>query len=289
MAHSSVARNIIKICIIVVFLQVFSASRLLAEETTDPYHIEFILFKQASPDLSVLEYERVTSPLSPSKAYLSLNSYTEYAIATNQRSKIKSGQVHALTKAEERLQKQGYEILAKGSWIEPMSKDSRSLPLRLTSTRSDYKYPFWYSEQQITFLEQGDVIQEDTLGASTTSTKDTLQQNFYGELVIRRSRYMHAELRLDYYFQKPVYYKNIADYLFTPFNERQAFTSLFIPSVLDGAAGAHYDETNSNLVTVKSFTFQQSRRIKNSEVHYLDHPYLGMIITINRIKESEVL
>ena len=286
MTHSSVARTIIKIGIIAVFLQIFGVSRLMAEEAMDRYQIEFILFKQASPDNSVLEYERVASPLSPSKTHLNLNSYSEYAIATNQRPKLKPEQEHALAQTEQRLQKQGYEILAKGSWIEPMSKDSRSLPLRLTSARSDYNYPFWYNEYQISSLEQGDIDQAESV---ESNAQDGLQEHFYGELVIRRSRYMHAELRLDYYFQKPVYYQNITDYLFTPFHERQAFITLLIPSMLDDVEGLDYDETNSTLATVKSFTFKQSRRIKNAEVHYLDHPYMGMIITINRVKESEVL
>ena len=292
MAHSSVARSVIKSGIILLLAQVFSASLLFAEEAEAPdrYQIEFILFKQASPDLSVLEYERVSSPITPSAPYLSLNPYSEHALSSTQRAKPKENYEQTLSETEERLLKKGYEVLAKGSWIEPMSKDSRSLPLRLSSAETGYDHPFWFSEWQISRLEQGNTDNEESDGESNEeSTPDFREEHFYGELTLRRSRYLHAELRLDYYFKEPVFYKNMMDYLFAPFDQRLPFAGLLIPSMMVEQDGFAYDQQNSNLVTVKSFGFEQSRRIKISEVHYLDHPYLGMIITINRVKESEVL
>jgi hypothetical protein len=40
-----------------------------------------------------------------------------------------------------------------------------------------------------------------------------------------------------------------------------------------------------NDLTVKSIRFQQNKRMRSNEIHYFDHPYMGMIVQIRRHKQ----
>jgi len=40
--------------------------------------------------------------------------------------------------------------------------------------------------------------------------------------------------------------------------------------------------SNSEPIPLKSIRFQQNKRVKSNEIHYFDHPYMGMIIQIRR-------
>ena len=42
-----------------------------------------------------------------------------------------------------------------------------------------------------------------------------------------------------------------------------------------------------NDLTVKSIRFQQNKRVRSNEIHYFDHPYMGMIVQIRRHKQLE--
>ena len=42
-----------------------------------------------------------------------------------------------------------------------------------------------------------------------------------------------------------------------------------------------------NDLTVKSIRFQQNKRVRSNEIHYFDHPYMGMIVQIRRHEQSE--
>jgi len=42
-----------------------------------------------------------------------------------------------------------------------------------------------------------------------------------------------------------------------------------------------------NELTVKSIRFQQNKRVRSNEIHYFDHPYMGMIVQIRRHERLE--
>jgi len=42
-----------------------------------------------------------------------------------------------------------------------------------------------------------------------------------------------------------------------------------------------------NELTVKSIRFQQNKRVRSNEIHYFDHPYMGMIVQIRRHERVE--
>lgn len=248
-------------------------SSAVAEEFQDLYQIEFILFKQAEPDFAVLEYERASDELKTPDAFLSLYPYNTSAVSPYQRSHLKESAELSLSDTAERLTNKGYTVLKSGAWQETIPNDSRTLPLKLQSEGPDFRFAFWETNRSVVFPqdETDEVAEEATVKI----------EQYEGELVIRRSRYMHAELHIDYYFKEHVLYPSLLDYLSAPQTEAEPFTSLILPQALND------DALDSTLINVKSFTFKQSRRVKNGEIHYLDHPFLGMIITIQRIRESD--
>ncbi|MFT5758122.1 MAG: hypothetical protein ACI9LM_002861 [Alteromonadaceae bacterium] len=42
----------------------------------------------------------------------------------------------------------------------------------------------------------------------------------------------------------------------------------------------------NNTIIVKPIRFQQNKRMRSNEIHYFDHPYMGMIVQIRRHKQS---
>jgi len=112
--------------------------------------------------------------------------------------------------------------------------------------------------------------------AKPVDNKTTL----FGELQIKKSRYTHAEFSL-----------YLADSLFFPFADTKDWflnpqksgdlIDLLLPLTerFNFTQGIGKQELYFNILYL-----QESRRIKQGEVHYLDHPVLGVIVTINEIE-----
>lgn len=267
-------------------------------ETKDPitrYQIEFVLFKQSSPDMEVLEYEKIVKPLEPSRAPVHLYSYSTEAPSENHLAQLNNQQESALGDAAKRLRRQNYEILAEGAWEQAIDNDSRSRALALRPAK--HLQPFWLKPKPE--IESLTNEPAEAVASEAQSSEDLLHEyldvpprqaiteDFYGELTIKRSRYTHAEIELDYRFKQYVHYPHILDYLNAGFLG-SSFVSLISPLSAADLAAIPFDK-ELGMVTVKSFKFEQSRRIKSGEVHYLDHPYLGLIVSITRLKQDELL
>ncbi len=267
-------------------------------EAKDPvtrYQIEFVLFKQSSPDMEVLEYEKILEPLVPASNPVQLYPYSAHAPSKNHLAALNDQHETVLASTANRLRKQNYEILAEGAWQQALDNDTRSRALALRPDKN--LQPFWLKPKPNTYETDGStepkLASEELSEQSTssvyleTSARQTITEDFYGELNIKRSRYTHAEIELDYRFKQYVYYPHILDYLNAGFFG-SSFVSLVSPLSSNRLAATPKDEQLGEL-TVKSFKFEQSRRIKNGEIHYLDHPYLGLIVTIKRLKQDELL
>lgn len=106
-------------------------------------------------------------------------------------------------------------------------------------------------------------------------TKDRV---LFGELQIRKSRYTHAEFKV--FLSKPITvpYKNITHWFLQKNTHLQAL-DLVRP----------LDTTSYSNLTGESVVYQdirylgESRRIKESEIHYIDHPVIGAIVTIKEV------
>lgn len=267
-------------------------------EAKDPitrYQIEFVLFKQSSPDMEVLEYEKILKPLAPVSNPVQLYPYAAQAPSENHLAALDDQQESVLANTANRLRKQNYEILAEGSWQQALDNDTRSRALALRPEK--VLQPFWLKPKPQSDETDGSTEPElasEELSEQRTSSvylepnpRQTMTEDFYGELTIKRSRYTHAEIELDYRFKQYVHYPHLLDYLNAGFFG-SSFVSLVSPLSSNGLAAIPEDEQLAEL-TVKSFKFEQSRRIKSGEIHYLDHPYLGLIVTIKRLKQDELL
>lgn len=272
-----IARLLLNALVALILTPTYLVSDAAAEELGNLYQVEFILFKQAEPDFSVLEFEKATNDASAFERFLTVFPHLAQPLSPFQRAGLGENAELSLTDQTERLTKKGYEVLQQGAWQEQIANDSRSLPIRLSSEERPFDCPFWSWICTSSSPESGEVDIE----------KSEIKEEFLGQLIIRRSRYMHAEAHVDYYFKQPVRYANLLEYFEEPFNNRAPISSLLIPSVHSDEESMSFANQASTSINVKSFTFKQSRRVKNNEIHYLDHPYLGMIISIKRIEQSE--
>ena len=277
----NITRQLIKNLAVAIFTAAVLVSEALAEVQENLYQIEFILFKQATPDLPVLEFEKATADIPVAGDFLTVFPYLTDALSRYQRAGLNEMAELSLAGQTERLDKKGYAVLAQGAWQERLANDSRSLPVRLSSEERPFDCPFW---SWVCSVSKHAKQTADT-DAGTLDSKP--QEQFHGQLTIRRSRYMHAEVHLDYYFKRPVMYKSLLEYLETPFYGRAPVSALLVPQVQTSELESLNIDEQSGLINVKSFTFKQSRRVKNNEIHYLDHPYLGMIVSIKRIEQSD--
>lgn len=102
----------------------------------------------------------------------------------------------------------------------------------------------------------------------------------FGELQLRKSRYTHAEFRLFLAQKKSLPYEDIKSWLLQknpkwklidllrPINQSFPFTE---------AIGTSDFYQNIRFI-------EESRRIKEGEIHYIDHPVLGIIVTIKEVQ-----
>ena len=283
-----VVRLIVNSLAVILFAPSLGADQVTDDGREDLYQIEFILFKQAAPDLSVLEYEKSTSALPDAKEFLTVFPYLTQPLSPYQRAGLSDSAELSLAETAERLVGDGYSVLMQGAWHESIGNDSRSLPIRLSSEKRPFSCPFWSWICNRSMHQEQNVDSDGSDQDLEVDVEADDGEQFFGQLVIRRSRYMHAELHIDYYFKQRVLYKSLLEYLGKPAYDQAPLSALVVPSgTYDDVAAYGYE--SSSLINVRSFTFKQSRRVKNNEIHYLDHPYLGMIVSIKRIDQEEAL
>jgi hypothetical protein len=110
-------------------------------------------------------------------------------------------------------------------------------------------------------------------------SEETGGHNLFGEIQIKRSRFLHAAVNLYLFDELTLPYSNIIDWLF---EKPGAFPFSWL---LQPVAFQHhyFDALGQSQVATNISHLKQSRRIKNKEIHYIDHPTLGVIITIETI------
>lgn len=105
------------------------------------------------------------------------------------------------------------------------------------------------------------------------------ERTLFGELHLKKSRYTHAEFKLFLAKKISVPYENIQDWFLTQ-NTNLDLIDLLTPIndqlSLDDSIGI--SELFQNVRYLG-----ESRRIKEGEVHYIDHPVISVIITIKEI------
>jgi hypothetical protein len=111
------------------------------------------------------------------------------------------------------------------------------------------------------------------------NTKVSQQRTLFGELQLRKSRYTHAEFKLYLTNSFSVPYRDIKDW-FLEKDTKWKLIDLLIaaPEDLPFIETIGQSEIYQNIRYLK-----ESRRIKEGEIHYIDHPIIGVIITIKEV------
>lgn len=109
------------------------------------------------------------------------------------------------------------------------------------------------------------------------------QTSLFGELQIRKSRFTHAEFSLFVAESKLFKYSDTRTWFLNP--QRPGSTlDLFFPLAQEPEVipAEGVQRIYFNIQHLK-----ESRRVKQGEVHYLDHPTLGVMVTINESAPPE--
>ena len=136
----------------------------------------------------------------------------------------------------------------------------------------------------VTVLDSGawqQSLSEDTLSPALHINKLVSEERtLFGEIQLRKSRFTHAEFKL--YLTKPVHmiYDNVSDWFFDQ-SPQSSVIDLFISS----KEASPIEMTETNIMHTNIIYLNESRRIKEGEIHYIDHPVLSAIITI---KENDI-
>ena len=102
----------------------------------------------------------------------------------------------------------------------------------------------------------------------------------FGELQIKKSRFTHAEFSLYMADSLLFPFADTKDWFFSPQKSGTLIDLLLpLPESFNFTQRIGEQELYFNILHL-----QESRRIKQDEVHYLDHPVLGVIVTINEIE-----
>ena len=76
-------------------------------------------------------------------------------------------------------------------------------------------------------------------------------------------------------------YTDLKDWVYVSDETRWPLNWLLIPLAYQHPA---LETTGESLVANNTIHFKQSRRIKDAEIHYIDHPALGLMVTIKEIE-----
>jgi len=271
------ARNVSLLCLSVISPVMLAAAPSSSVDDNEAapinkYHIEYVLFKQTQPDMQILRYEQANLSFASSDARVTANGFTAEPLGEYQVTYSDSGTERTLGSTTERLQSKGYEVLSEFSWVQAIDNDSQTLPLNIR--------PMEGTKSRM------DSTSSLSAGPGESSALAFLPETYEGVLTVKRSRYMHAEIQLNYYFQSAVAYASLLDYLATPQWAAAPFIELVIPDIVQPSNSL---EDSQGVIRTKSFSFKSSRRIKNGEIHYFDHPYLGLIVTISRVQDESGL
>jgi len=208
------------------------------------YQVEFILFEHLQSDRHVLRYEDVKYALPVRDQYQFLVPKGE-VLSPFQLEQIDNAEAE-LNDALHRMKASSeVKVHVDGGWQQAIKRDQKLPPIKIAAGK-----------------QYGNRYQLE------------------GELRIRRGRYMHIEIEVFLASFKILPYADLKNWLFEAEAERWPIHWLLTPLAYRHPALLTKGETTIPENTVH---FKQSRRIKDGEVHYIDHPALGLIATIKRI------
>lgn len=148
------------------------------------------------------------------------------------------------------------------TWQQSMLPRHRAKAVRLFSGE-DYSERFKLNGQSVSNkATESAVPQFDFLGTSFTRAEDEPVWKLDGSLNIYLDHYLYIE---------------------TALNLRQVGTKTL--EVMRDSSQLQHDETTLSSPFLYAFPMKQNRRVRSDEIHYFDHPKMGMIMQIRKMEQ----
>ena len=211
----------------------------------DWYQIEIILFEHQQSDLETLRYEYLDRLLPPSRS-----DYLHYFTLGKP---LSPHHIEALAD-EERDLLDAYNRLHLDpltrpvlyyAWRQVLARDERTLPIRIHAGPQ-------YGDHAM----------------------------FEGYFQVRRNRYTHlaVEVFRNEFITLP--YRSVTQWLLESEESRLPMPWLAQPLQIQNGS---FNQKGQFQLPVNTVHLSQSRRVKDAEMHYIDHPAMGVIVTIKSV------
>lgn len=235
----------------VVLILSFAFNAFSNESNEDWFQIEYVVFEHLNSDKSILRYEDTLYKPLQDIQYQYIYAFGE-PMSPYQYEPMDLDQTDLGDAIKQLKRSQETRVIDHAAWQQVIDQDSQTLPL---------------------IVKAGARYFED-------------QFELEGTITIRRSRYMHADVDLFLSEFTATPYSDLADWFFQ--NEEDRWPAQWLVSPL---AYTHpvLEKTGKSFVASNTYHLNHSRRVRDAETHYIDHPAIGMIVTIKAIENPNAL
>lgn len=171
-------------------------------------------------------------------------------------SRIENENLKLLNQAEKLRSSNQYQILYHSGWIQPGLDKESAEPIQIKTTDVDSKISFFDSLTPLTIEQPDNTI--NPLIISNGDNKEIKNTILEGLVTVELGRYLHINFDLKYQ-------RDLAP----------------IQGIMHDTAASKYKE-------LKYYPIQTHRRMRSNEVHYIDHPLIGILVLATRFKLPEV-
>jgi hypothetical protein len=213
--------------------------------------VDYILFEHLGSDRSVLRFERLRyDPPDPRRVYRHLIGPRPPLVPNHLQARLPE---RPLAQALTALIKQKGElrVWSEGHWEQPITEQA---------------------EPPVVLIQEPD-------------SSDAGGRRLEGSINIRKSRFYHVDIDAQLLTPVSLPWTSMRDWLLADDAVAWPVSWLALPTDTSQPALARYGLAEVPFDLVR---FRDSRRIKNGETHYLDHPAMGLIVTVREIENPDL-
>ncbi len=214
--------------------------------------VDYILFEHLATDRSVLRHEQPRlDPAKPAGALRYMSRASSASSPTQNNQVLARLNNYPLDAAAGHLRylRREFRIWSRGHWEQP-KPGKRPLPVQLET--------------------------ESRLTANETKLQGTIN--------IRRHRYYHVDIDASLYVPMRLPWESLLDWVYTAESQRWPLSWLLLPMSAQQAMNNNFGSTELPMQLIR---FKASRRMKVGEIHYLDHPAMGLLVTVREIERPQ--
>jgi hypothetical protein len=261
------------------------------------FDIEVIIFKRlANPELVSESWPDSVTDIEFSRS----GSMNDASYLTSKEVTVLPQSEFQLTEQEQKLEKHaGYEVLMHKAWRQGDEGRAAS-PVFHVKAGKDYSEKFNVDGSE---KRAGSNTVSPLEGVQETTISPPLRE-LEGTFQVYVQHYLYTEAKLDFKAPstKEVTIESAAPSEPTVEQTEAPLESAAIEPTLEPVTDAASDDSaviagNMEAIAtqtqvqsfLKSYRFDQKRRMRSSETHYLDHPLMGIIIQVRRVEETETV